>query len=112
MTEQTITQTSHTYHRPTKLHGSKTQNNIILTAVKIPKSHTQVASVSGMGTQSDPCTDTIFMSIVHPCLLYSTCSPVHLTKYNIIHNVISSQSLVIIWLYSPNRALASPFGVL
>jgi hypothetical protein len=47
-------------------------------------------SISGVITQGDPCTMTNFWSIVRPHLLYSTSSPIPLTKYIILHNVISS----------------------
>jgi hypothetical protein len=40
-------------------------------------------SMSGVGIQGNPCTMTIFWCIVHPHLLYSTSSPVLLTKYSI-----------------------------
>jgi len=43
-------------------------------------------SMSGVGEQGDPCTATI----VRPHLLYSASSPVLLTKYNTLHNGISS----------------------
>jgi hypothetical protein len=50
-------------------------------------------SMSGMGAQGDPCTATIFWSILSLLLLYSASSPVRPTKYSILHNGISSQSL-------------------
>jgi hypothetical protein len=39
-------------------------------------------SISRVGSQSDPCTATIFWSIVRPHMLYSASSPVPLTKYS------------------------------
>jgi hypothetical protein len=47
-------------------------------------------SVNGVGTKGDPCTLTAFWSIVCPFLLYSTSSPIPLTKYTVLHNRISS----------------------
>jgi hypothetical protein len=47
-------------------------------------------SISGVGAQGDSC--TFLLSIVRPLLLYSAISPVHLTKYSILHNGILSQS--------------------
>jgi hypothetical protein len=47
-----------------------------------------------VGAQGDPCTATIFWSVVRPhILLYSASSTVPLTKYGILHSRISSQSL-------------------
>jgi hypothetical protein len=45
--------------------------------------------MSGVGTQGDPYTATIFWSIVRPHLLYSASSPVRLAKYSILHKIIS-----------------------
>jgi hypothetical protein len=43
--------------------------------------------MSGVGAQGDPCTATILWSVVRPHPLYSTNSPVPLTKYIILHIV-------------------------
>jgi len=41
-------------------------------------------SMSDVGAQGDPCTATVFFSIVRPHLLYSASSPVPVTKYIIL----------------------------
>jgi hypothetical protein len=46
-----------------------------------------------VGVQGDPCTTTIFRYIVRRRLLYSASSPVHLTKYSILHNEVLSLSI-------------------
>jgi hypothetical protein len=58
-----------------------------------------VMSLSGVGIQVDPCTATIFWSIVHPHLLYSASSPVPLTKHSILRNRISWHSLIVVWFH-------------
>jgi hypothetical protein len=50
-------------------------------------------SMSEVGSQGDPCTASILLSIVRPHLLYSSSSTVPLTKYSILHNGISLYSL-------------------
>jgi hypothetical protein len=47
--------------------------------------------MSGVGTQGDPCTATIFCTLAHSHLLYSVTSSISLSKYGILYNVISSQ---------------------
>jgi hypothetical protein len=50
-------------------------------------------SISGVGTQGNPCIQSIFWFIMYPHLLYSACSPIPLMKYSILHKGISSQLL-------------------
>jgi hypothetical protein len=50
-------------------------------------------SINGVGAQGNPCTVTIFWSIVQTHLLYSASTPRLVIKHSILYNGISSQLL-------------------
>jgi hypothetical protein len=51
--------------------------------------------MSGVGAQDDPCTATIFWSIVRHHLIYSASSPVPLTECSVLHNGIN----IVAWFH-------------